>query len=105
MPSFRAPKAQAEHAVSEKVALGQPRHDHKDEGKIHSVRTAQAYSQGLTTFASFIQENRLGSLKTATAQAAQLYLEERQEAGLSQKMAIPVKPTKETEVMPSAVPL
>ena len=85
MPSFRAPRAQAEHAVSEKVALCQPRHDRKNEGRIHSVRTAQAYTQGLSTFTSFIQENQLGDLKTATAQVAQLYLAERQESGHSQK--------------------
>lgn len=85
MPSFRSAKHQAEHAVSEKVALGKSRHNHKDEGKIHAVRTAQAYTQVLKGFTVFIQENRLGDLRTATTHMAQMYLSERQEAGLSQK--------------------
>jgi site-specific recombinase XerD len=85
MPSFRSPKEQATHSVSLNVALGQSRHDSKSDGKIHSVRTAQAYTQVLKNFTEFIQENRLGDLRSATAEIAQAYLGERQESGLSQK--------------------
>lgn len=85
MPSFRSPKDQAQAAVSSKIALGESRHDNKDDGQIHSVRTAQAYTQVLKSFTGFIQENRLGDLKSATPEIAQAYLAERQESGLSQK--------------------
>ena len=85
MPSFRSAKDQAVAAVSKKIALGQSRHDHKKDGKIHSVRTAQAYTQALKSFAGFIQQHRLGDLKSATADTAKMYLQERQESGLSQK--------------------
>ena len=85
MPSFRTAREQAYHAVRRRVALGKARHDAKDDGKIHSVRTAQAYTQALHGFARFIQENRLGDLKTATVHDATAYLQEPQESGLSQK--------------------
>lgn len=45
MPSFRSAKAQSDHAVSQKVALGTGRHDHRDDGKIHSVGTARGYGE------------------------------------------------------------
>ena len=85
MPSFRPARAQAYHAVSKHVALGKPRHDSKEDGKIHSVRTAQAFTQALCGFASFIQQHKLGDLKKATIHTACAYLQERQESGLSQK--------------------
>ncbi|MEI6827096.1 MAG: site-specific integrase [Desulfuromonadales bacterium] len=85
MPSFRSAKKQASHAVSSKIALGMPRHNCKGDGLIHAVRTAQAYLIDLTGYARFLQINRLGDLKSATAENAQMYLAERQEAGLSQK--------------------
>jgi integrase len=85
MPSFRSSKEQAAHAVTSKVALGESRHDNKADGNIHSVRTAQAYEQSLKQYGDFLNENRLGDLKSTTAQIAQAYLAERQEAGLSQK--------------------
>ena len=85
MPSFRSAKAQAAHAVSSKIALGASRHDNKDDGLIHAVRTAQAYKGALTGYTEFLQDNRLGDLKSATAETAQMYLAERQEARLSQK--------------------
>ena len=55
MPSFRPAREQAYHAVRQHVALGQSRHDAKDDGKIHSVRTAQAYTQALSGFARFMR--------------------------------------------------
>ena len=85
MPSFRSANKQAAHAVSSKIALGVPRHVNKDDGLIHAVRTAQAYQGSLTGYTEFLQTNRLGDLKCATTETAQMYLAERQEAGLSQK--------------------
>ncbi len=85
MPSFRSSKEQAAHAVSQRVAFGKSRHHEKAAGKIHSVRTAQAYTQALSGFVQFIQKNRLGDLKSASPDIAQAYLYERQESGLSQK--------------------
>lgn len=84
MPSFRSAKSQAQYAVSQRVALGQSRHANKEDGQIHSVRTAQAYSQALSGFTQFIQEHNLGGLKDANPEIAQAYLSERQETGLSQ---------------------
>lgn len=70
--------------MSQRVALGEPRHDSKDDGQIHSVRTAQSYTQALSGYATFAQVHRLGDLKNATVETAQAYLVERQESGLSQ---------------------
>lgn len=77
MPSFRSPKAQAEHAVSQKISLGQGRHDHQNDGRIHSVGTARGYEQALKGFADYIQAQRLGDLKHVTVEAATQYLTER----------------------------
>ncbi len=85
MPSFRSPKEQAQHAVSQRVAFKESRHDNKGDGMIHAVGTARGYQQSLAKFAEFVQENRLGDLKSATPAVAQAYLAERQESGLSQK--------------------
>ena len=85
MPSFRAAKEQASAAVSAKIALGTSRHANKDDGQIHSVRTAQAYALVLSGFTTFIKDNRLGDLKSATPDMAQAYLTEHQESGVSQK--------------------
>jgi len=84
MRSFRSPKAQSEHAISQKVALGQGRHDHRDDGKIHSVGTARGYEQALKGVAEYQQENRLGDLRTLTVDMAQQYLNDRAEV-VSQK--------------------
>jgi hypothetical protein len=85
MPSFRPAKKQAAHAVCTKIAFGQPRHENKDAGKIHSVRTAQSYNYVLISFSRFIKNHRLGDLKSATPEIAQAYLQERREIGMSQK--------------------
>lgn len=77
MPSFRSPKAQAEHAVSQKIDLGKGRHDNREDGKIHSVGTARGYQQALAGATKFIQEHRLGNLKTMTIDTAQKYLTDR----------------------------
>ena len=49
MPRFRAPQAQAEHAVARKLALGTGRHDHRNDGRIHSLGTARGYGQALAS--------------------------------------------------------
>jgi integrase len=77
MPKFRSPSAQAEHAVSRKLALGKGRHDHRNDGRIHSVGTARGYEQALKGFAEYLQNNRLGDLGTATGNEARQYLADR----------------------------
>ena len=84
MPSFRSAKAQADHAVSQKVALCKGRHDNRDDGKIHSVGTARGYGQALKGAAEYLQHHRLGDLRTMTAVSAQQYLADRAVA-VSQK--------------------
>ena len=79
MPSFRSPKAQAEHAVSRKIALGTGRHDHPNDGRIHSLGTARGYEQALKGFADYLRQYRLGDLHSATEQEARQYLAERSE--------------------------
>jgi integrase len=77
MPSFRSPKAQSDHAVTQKVALGTGRHDHRNDGKIHSVGTARGYGQALKGFADYIRTCRLGDLHNATGDMAMQYLSDR----------------------------
>lgn len=84
MPSFRSPKSQSHHAVSQKVDLGSGRHNNRADSKIHSVGTARGYEQSLKGTAEFLQEHRLGDLRNLTADIAQKYLEERS-AVVSQK--------------------
>ena len=77
MPSFRSPKAQAEHAVSRKVALGTGRHDHPNDGRIHSLGTARGYEQALKGFADYLRQHHLGDLHSASEEVARHYLAER----------------------------
>ncbi|MFZ5797872.1 MAG: site-specific integrase [Thermodesulfobacteriota bacterium] len=77
MPKFRSAGAQAEHAVSRKLALGKGRHDHRNDGRIHSVGTARGYAQALKGFAEYLQHHRLGDLGTATGKEARQYLADR----------------------------
>lgn len=77
MPSFRSSKAQAEHAVSQKIALGTGRHDHQNDGRIHSLGTARGYEQALKGFADYLRQHRLGDLRSATEEEARHYLTER----------------------------
>lgn len=66
MPRFRSTRAQAEYAISQRIALGKGRHDHQRDGRIHSVGTARGYEQALKGFAEYLQGNRLGDLHSAT---------------------------------------
>jgi integrase len=77
MPSFRSAKAQAEHAVSRKIALGTGRHDHQNDGRIHSLGTARGYEQALKGFADYLRQHRLGDLRSASEEEARHYLAER----------------------------
>jgi len=77
MPSFRSARAQAEHAISQKVTLGTGRHDHQGDGRIHSIGTARGYEQALKGFTDYLQQNRLGDLRSATVQEAMQYLVDR----------------------------
>jgi integrase len=74
MPSFRSPKAQAAHAVGKKLAIGKSRHDNKESGLVHSIGTARNHRQALAGFAAFLNEYRLGDLRTATTTDALAYL-------------------------------
>ena len=77
MPSFRSAKVQAEHAVSRKIALGTGRHDHPNDGRIHSLGTARGYEEALKGFADYLRQHRLGDLRNATEEEARHYLAER----------------------------
>ena len=77
MVRFRSTKAQAEHAVSRKIALGLERHSHQGDGRIHSVGTARGYQQALKGFAEYLQARRLGDLGIATVAEGQQYLADR----------------------------
>ena len=77
MPRFRSAKTQAKHAVSQKVTLGLGRHDHRDDGRIHSVGTARNYEQSLKNFTKYIQDHRMGDLYSVTVMEAQQYLADR----------------------------
>ena len=77
MPRFRSTRAQAEYAISQKIALGSGRHDHQNDGCIHSVGTARGYEQALKGFAEYLQANHQGDLQSATEKEAQEYLANR----------------------------
>ena len=78
MPIFRKPANQAAKAVRNVLALKTPRHDNKDDGKVHSVGTARSYQQVLTRVAEWKREKRDGKgLDQLTAEEAKTYLEER----------------------------
>ena len=77
MPRFRAPQAQAEHAVARKLALGTGRHDHRNDGRIHSLGTARGYGQALKGFADYLREHRLGDLPSCADLLSQIETEAR----------------------------
>ncbi len=77
MPSFRNAKAQAQHAVKQKLSIGQARHNHHDDKKIHSLGTKRNYEQALIRLTEWIQKNRLGDLKNLNSETALAFLEMR----------------------------
>lgn len=85
MPSFRNAKAQAAHAVRAKLWIRSPRHTNRHDNKIHSLGTARNYEQALTRITKWLQENKLGDLKSLNTQKALNYLELRGQC-IKQKM-------------------
>ncbi|MBJ6724397.1 site-specific integrase [Geomonas sp. Red875] len=79
MPSFRSPKAQADHAIRQKLAIGSSRHDNRDDGMVHSLGTARTYAETLGTFSSWLKEERLGDLRSVGREEALRYLAHRSE--------------------------
>lgn len=80
MPSFRKATDQAERMIRRRLALGSPRHTHRDDGKIHSRGTARAYQQALTGAAQWLKDKHHNqSLERMTAEQAIQYLKERRE--------------------------
>ena len=85
MPSFRNPRSQAHHAVQQLRATGTSRHEHKQDGRIHSLGTLRNREQSLTRVAQWLADNRLGALRDLTPALARAYLSERaQQVGQSQ---------------------
>ena len=65
--------------MSENLALGQSRHDNKCNGLIHSIGTARAYETALSGFAEYLNDNRMGDLRSAGREEAMAYLQDRAE--------------------------
>ena len=78
MPVFRTPASQAKKALRRVLALKTPRHDNRDDGKVHSVGTARSYERALTRVAKWMREKRDNKgLEKLTAEEARAYLEKR----------------------------
>ena len=78
MPVFRTPASQAKKALRRVLALKTPRHDNRDDGKVHSVGTARSYERALTRVAKWMRERRDNKgLEKLTAEEAREYLEQR----------------------------
>ena len=79
MTSYRSAKTQAERAVKKMLSIGNARHTNRDDQKIHSLGTKRSCIQALTRVTEWIQENRLGDLRSLTREMAIKYLEIRSE--------------------------
>ena len=78
MPVFRTPASQATKALRRVLALKTPRHDNRDDGKVHSVGTARSYQRALTRVAKWMRKRRDNKgLEKLTPEEARTYLEER----------------------------
>ena len=78
MPIFRKPANQAARAVRRVLALKTPRHDNRNDGKVHSVGTARSYQGALARVAKWMQEKRdYRGLEQLTPEEARAYLAER----------------------------
>ncbi len=75
MTRFRSAKKQAEHAIRQKLSVGKARYGNRQDQKIHSLGTKRNYEQALIRITKWIQENRLGDLKSLTSEMAIDYLE------------------------------
>jgi hypothetical protein len=71
--------------VQQLRATGTSRHEHKQDGRIHSLGTLRLREQSLTRVAHWLADHRLGALRDLTPALAQAYLDERaQHVGQSQ---------------------
>ncbi|MDH5509361.1 MAG: site-specific integrase [Nitrospinota bacterium] len=78
MAKFAKAKNQAAKAVRGRLALGQPRHDNKQHGRIHSIRTADHYERHLSNVAQWLENTRAGhGLPKLTAEEAMRYLNDK----------------------------
>lgn len=78
MPTFRTPASQAKKSLRRVLALKTPRHDNRDDGKVHSVGTARSYQRVLTQVAKWMKENQnYKGLDLLTPEEAKAYLEKR----------------------------
>ncbi|QLH42452.1 MAG: site-specific integrase [Coxiellaceae bacterium] len=77
MPSFRNAKSQAKHALKQNLSIGTARHGHAKDNKVHSLGTQRSYTQALTHVTQWLQDNRLGDLKSLNQATALNYLEQR----------------------------
>jgi len=85
VPSFRNARRQAQYAVQRLRATGIRRHDHKGDGRIHSLGTLRNYARSLERVAEWLATHRLGALRDLTPELACRYLTERaQQVGQSQ---------------------
>jgi hypothetical protein len=89
MGRFRSPKSQARHAVGQHLAIGKPRHNQKNDGKIHGIGTALTHAASLTGVVNFIADRKLDptgkGLGSLTIEIANRYLEFRsQQVGQKQ---------------------
>ncbi|MGB4600619.1 MAG: site-specific integrase [Trichlorobacter sp.] len=79
MPSFRSSKDQARHAVKQLSDIGTSRHNNRADGRVRSIRTARNYEQSLSSLTTWLQDNRLGNLRSLDRDTALRYLDERSE--------------------------
>lgn len=75
MAKFRSPKSKAEHAVKRMSAIGESRHDKRDDGRIHSLGTARSFEQALKSYGEWLQSEKLGDIFDADKLTAIRYLE------------------------------
>ena len=72
-----APERQAARAIRSLTAFGQPRHNQRDDGKVHSVGTARSYEQTFRTAATHLLERHDVSLYHGTPEQVREYLDAR----------------------------
>ena len=61
--------------VKQKSAIGVSRHNNRDDGRIHSIGTARTYTDVLSAYTQWLQEERLGDLRSSGRDEAIQYLE------------------------------
>jgi integrase len=61
--------------VKQKLNINSARHSQRNDQKVHSLGTARNYEQALTRLTNWLQENKLGDLKSLDSKKALDYLE------------------------------